>query len=132
MVCTLVSIYFDSPQIGKLCKTLDYLSRHMPNFDFLEKKFGNSFSTIFCVWFFKKSVLLCYILLTDDISLSDCLCLLRYFFNMCIVIACFPGCDVISFEINLIFLIKLFFNMTKKSRQKNWNILRIKRAFRVK
>ena len=33
-------------------------------------------------------------------------------------IVCFPGCDVINFEINLIFLIKPFFYMTKKSRQK--------------
>ena len=31
------------------------------------------------------------------------------------------GCDVINFEINLTFLIKLFFNWTKKSRQ-NLNI----------
>ena len=31
---------------------------------------------------------------------------------------CYPGCNVINFEINLIFLIKLFFYMNKKSRQK--------------
>ena len=37
---------------------------------------------------------------------------------MCIVIVCFPGCDIINFEINLIFLIKPILNMTKKSRQK--------------
>ena len=43
------------------------------------------------------------------------------FCNMCIEIACFPGCVVINFEINLIFLIKPFFYMTKKSRQ-NLNI----------
>ena len=36
-----------------------------------------------------------------------------------------------KFEINLIFLIKLFCYMTKKSRQ-NLNILRTKRAFEVK
>ena len=29
-----------------------------------------------------------------------------------------PGCDVINFEINHSFLIKQFFRMTKKSRQK--------------
>ena len=40
-------------------------------------------------------------------------------------------CDVINFEINLIFLIKSFFYMTKKSRQ-NLDILRMKRAFKVK
>ena len=37
---------------------------------------------------------------------------------MCIINLCQPGCDVINFEINLIFLIKLFFYMNKKSRQK--------------
>ena len=38
--------------------------------------------------------------------------------NMCIAIVSETGCDVINFGINLIFLIKLFFYMTKKSRQK--------------
>ena len=38
--------------------------------------------------------------------------------NMCIAIVCSPGCDVINFEISLIFLIKPFSCMTKKSRQK--------------
>ena len=28
---------------------------------------------------------------------------------MCIVIVCFPGCDVINFEISLSILVKLFF-----------------------
>ena len=37
---------------------------------------------------------------------------------MCIAMVCEPGCDVINFEINLIFLIKSFSYMTKKSRQK--------------
>ena len=31
---------------------------------------------------------------------------------------CLSVCDVINFEINLLFLIKLFFNMTKNSWQK--------------
>ena len=34
--------------------------------------------------------------------------------NMCIAIVCFPGCNVINSEINLIFLIKPFSYMTKK------------------
>ena len=51
--------------------------------------------------------------------------------NMCIAIACFASFDVINFQINLTFLIKPFFNMTKMSRPK-LNILRIKRAFKVK
>ena len=36
---------------------------------------------------------------------------------MCIVILCFPEDDFINFEINLN-LIKPFYHMTKKSRQK--------------
>ena len=38
--------------------------------------------------------------------------------NTRIAIACYSGFDVINFEINLIFPIKSFFYMTKKSRQK--------------
>ena len=34
-------------------------------------------------------------------------------------VICFPDCDVINFEINLIFRIKSFFYKTKKSRQKS-------------
>ena len=36
----------------------------------------------------------------------------------CIAIVCFLVCDVINFDIIVIFLIKPFFFMTKKSRQK--------------
>ena len=46
--------------------------------------------------------------------------------NMCFAIVCFLGCDVINFEINLIFLIKPSLYMTK-----NLNILRTKRASKV-
>ena len=38
--------------------------------------------------------------------------------NMYIAIASFPADDVINFELNLSFLIKPFFYITKKSRQK--------------
>ena len=34
------------------------------------------------------------------------------------VSVCYPGCDVIKFELNLIFLIKPFRYMRKKSKQK--------------
>ena len=49
---------------------------------------------------------------------------------MFIVAVSFPGCDNIAFEINLIFLIKPFYHLTKESRQ-NLNILRTKKAFKV-
>ena len=35
-----------------------------------------------------------------------------------VTIICFPGCDIINFEINLVFLIKPFFYMTENSRKK--------------
>ena len=38
--------------------------------------------------------------------------------NMCIVILCLSGCDVMNFEINLSFLIKPFPSMTEKVRTK--------------
>ena len=42
--------------------------------------------------------------------------------NLCIAIICYPVCNVINLEINLnlnlIFLIKPFFYISKKSRQK--------------
>ena len=44
--------------------------------------------------------------------------LLLSFFYLFYFLRDFPGCDVVNFEINLIFLIKPFFYMTKKSRQK--------------
>ena len=52
------------------------------------------------------------------ISLPDCLYFLRHWVKMCIVIICCPVCDVINFEINHSFLIKLFFYINKKSAQK--------------
>ena len=69
-----------------------------------------------------------YMLLTDQIPLSDYLEILG---NMCIAIVCFPDCDVISFEINVIFLIKPFLTWPKR-QDKNVNILATKRAFKVK
>ena len=38
--------------------------------------------------------------------------------KMCIPIDCFQECDIINFEIDLVFLIKPFFYMIKKSGQK--------------
>ena len=58
--------------------------------------------------------------------------------NMCIVICCQPGSDVKNFEINLTFLIKPFLTFLiklstcPKSQDKNLNILRTKRGFKMK
>ena len=51
-----------------------------------------------------------YILLIDQILFIVWLPLLcEILGNTCIAIVCKPGCDVIKFEVNLIFQIKLFF-----------------------
>ena len=70
----------------KVYKTLDYWSRDVLNFDFFRKGSGNSFSTTFCVSKFHVWLPL----------------LLKILRNMCIVIVCFPRCDVTNFQINLI------------------------------
>ena len=51
--------------------------------------------------------------------------------NMCIAIVCKPGCDAMNFEVHLIFL-TLFFLHDQKVLTKTLNILRTKRAFKVK
>ena len=58
-----------------------------------------------------------YVLLTDQISLSDSFNILRCW-RMCIAIVCFPGCDVINLEINLSFFIRPLSHKTKKIRLK--------------
>ena len=47
---------------------------------------------------------------------------------MYIAIVCFPGFDAINFEINHIFLIKLFLYLTKNGRQK-FKYLEDKKSF---
>ena len=48
--------------------------------------------------------------------------------NRCIAIVRLPGCDVIDFETNLVFLIKPFSYTTKKKRQKS-KYLEIRKSF---
>ena len=101
MVCTLVSVY---------CEFRLLIQRYA-QFWLFRKGSGNSYSTTFCVCFW------CYILLADQISLSNCLYFLRYW----IYVYCnclFPRLWRVNLEIDLIFLIKPFFVMTEKSWQK--------------
>ena len=89
----------------------------MLNFDFLEEGLGIFSSTHFVYDIFRKMFLT-----LDSINWPNFIAwlplLLEIFVKLCIAIACFPGCDVVNFEINLIFLIKAFLYKTKKSLQK--------------
>ena len=87
----------------------------------------NSSSTTFCVP--RKMFLWLYF-----INWLDFIVWLPFFLeildNTCIAIVYFPCCDVISFEINLIFLMK-HFSIWPKIQDKNLNVLRTKKYFKV-
>ena len=74
---------------------------------------GTSFSSAFCIWFFKKKNV-SHVMLTNQIFLSNSLYFLRSWAICILQLIFFPGCDVINFEINLNFLIKPFSYITKK------------------
>ena len=109
-VCSLVSIHFDSSHLTYNKKNFRLLIQRYARFWFFWKGSRNSFSTTFCVWFFKIKIY----------QLTNFYSLIAFIFvilaNVCIAIATFQYRDVISFEINFVFLIKPFFYMTKYSR----------------
>ena len=83
----------------------------MLNFDFSEKGLEH-----FMYDYSRKMFLMLYSINQPNF-IAWLFLLIEIFVNMCILIVCQPGCDVTNFEINLIFLIKPFFHMTKQSRQ---------------
>ena len=95
-------------------------------FYFFRKGSGKVFSTSFCVFFLKKNVFMLY-----SITWPNFIVWLPLFLetlgNMCIAIVWFPGCDVISFVINLLSN-KAVFYMTNKLRQK-FKYLENKKSF---
>ena len=112
VVCNLVSICFNSPQLFN-----PYWSRDILNFKFLEKGVGLVSPSYFVYDFSRKMFLMLHCINWPN-SIVWLPLLLKVLDNMCITIVCLPGCDVIKFEINLIFLIMSLCYMTKKSRQK--------------
>ena len=96
---------------------LDYWSKNKHNFDFLERGLGIVFLPHFMNNVSWKMFQILYSINWKSFIVWFPL-LLEILGSMCIAIICYPGWDVINFEINLIFLIKQLFYMTKKSRQK--------------
>ena len=81
---------------------------------------------------FEKKNFFSYILLAEQISLPGWLPLLcEILGNMFIVIVCWPGWDVINFEINLVFLIKPFFLDDQKFKANICHIMRTE-GFKMK
>ena len=89
----------------------------MLNFSFSEKGLGLVSPPHFMYGFSRKMFFMLYSLNWPSFIAWLSL-FLKIFGNTCITIVCLPGCDVINFEINLIFLIKPFCYKTKKSCQK--------------
>ena len=85
----------------------------MPNFVFF-KGSGTSFFNTFCLFFPKKKNVLLSIYRTNFIVLLPSL--LEILGNMSIVIICCPVCGAMYIEINLSFLIKSLFYISKKSK----------------
>ena len=99
----------------------------MLNFNFLEKALEIVYPPHFVHDFSTKMFLMLYSI--NWPNFNDWLpLLLEILVNMCIAIVCYPGCDVIKFKINLVFLIKPFLYITKKSRQK-FKYLENKKSF---
>ena len=134
MVWSLVSIYFDTLHLiynkNKLYKTLDYWSRQLFNFDFLEKGLGIVSLPHFLYDFSRKIFLTLYSINWPNFIVWSPL-LLRYW-KLCFAIICFPGCDIIIFKVSLIYFSSSRFSTWQKSQDKNWNILRTNRAFKTK
>ena len=57
---------------------------------------------------FEEKYFWCYVISIDQISSSGLPLLCEILGKMCVRIVCKPDCDVMNFEVNLIFLIKLF------------------------
>ena len=91
---------------------------------------SNSFFTRFWVRFWRKIFLMIYSINWRNFIVWLSL-LLEILDNVCIAILCFQGFDAINFEIDLIFLIKSFFYLSKKSWRAS-KYLENKKAFKVK
>ena len=109
-VCSLVSIHFDSSHLT-----------------YNKKKLQTTDPEICSILIFLKRVkeqflhhILCMVFQDKIYQLTNFYSLIAFIFvilaNVCIAIATFQYRDVISFEINFVFLIKPFFYMTKYSR----------------
>ena len=95
-----------------------------------KKRSGTNLLVSFSAWILKKNISLYSITWLNWIFWLPLLS--KILGNMCIAIVCYPGCEIINFEINLIFLIKLFFSTWPKSQHINLNIFRTRRASKIK
>ena len=134
MACNLVSRYSIALNLAynknKHYKTLDYWSRDMLNFNLLEKSSRLVSLSHFEYDFSRKMFLMLHFSNWPNF-IARLPLLLEILGNMCITIVN-PCCDVIKFEIIPFHLFYQAVATWPKSQEKNFNILRTKRAFDVK
>ena len=82
-----------------------------------KKRFETKPPVLFFPWFLKKVI--SHRIFYQLTNFHCLIAFLEILCNMCMVVVCCPGFDVISFEINLSFFIKLFSHM-KNIRTKIW------------
>ena len=112
---------------NKLYKTLGYWFRDMLNFDFIRKGLEIVFPPRLANDFSRNMLLMLYYI---NWPIFIGWLLLEILGNMCITNIWFQGYDVINSEAKLIFLIKIFLFMTKKSSEK-FNYLENKNSFKA-
>ena len=113
---------------NKLYRTLYYWSRDMFNYNGSEKGLGIVSLPHFVYDLSRKMFLMSYFINWPNFIIWLPLHL-EILGNMCIAIVSFRGCNVINFEIKLIFLIKPFFYLTKMSRQKKIEYFENEKSF---
>ena len=89
----------------------------MLNFDFLDEGLGIVSPAHFVYDFSTKMFLMLYSINWPNF-IAWLPLLLEILGNMCIAIVYYPGCDVMDFEVNLIFLIEQFFLHAQKAMTK--------------
>ena len=113
-----ISIVFNLAYVkNKFHKTLDYWYRDILNFNFIGKSVAIVSPRYFVHDFSRKIFLVLYSINWPNF-IAWLPILLEILGIMSIAIVCFPGFDVLNFEIKLIFLIKPFFYLIKNSIQK--------------
>ena len=128
MVWNLVSIAFNLVyNESKLYNTLDYWSRDMSNFNFSEKDL-ELVSPPHFIYYFSRKTFLVLILLTDQVSLSDCLYFSRYWAICVLQLSVNQAVTSWNLKIPLSFWSSRFSTWPKREED-NLNIFRTKRAF---
>ena len=113
---------------SNLYKILEYWFRDILNFECSEKGLRLVSPPHFVYDFSRKIFLMFYVTNWPNFIVWLTI-LFKIIRNMCIVIVCEPGCDVINLKLTSSFQL-ICFPLWPKSQNKNLNILRMKELFK--